>query len=119
MAKRLDEIHCKGIYVQECDMKECEEVICDSCGVRVLHELCDDEGIKVMRDKLRKPEIGEQFARVCQECEIKLNKLGVPTDRPYRTSLITVIKNGEVKRVISTGGRTMTIDKFPLKDLKY
>jgi len=89
----MNEIHCKGNYVRECDMKDCHETICDWCEHRVLHELCNDKGIEVMNEKLRKPVIGEQFARVCWDCADILNKAGIPTSHRKTGDDITYPEN--------------------------
>ena len=93
----LKEIHCKGNYVHECDMVGCHEIICDHCGHRILHELCDKRGLQVMKERLREPEIGEQFAKVCWDCADELNKLGIPTQRWRNMAIVTQYINGEKK----------------------
>ena len=89
----MEEIHCKGNYVQECDMKDCHETICDWCSHRVLHELCNDAGVEVMRDKLIKPKPGTQFAQVCWDCADELNKLGILTAHRAMGEEITYPEN--------------------------
>lgn len=93
----LKQIHCKGNYVHECDMIGCHEAVCDHCGHRVLHELCGKKEIQIMKEKLREPEIGEQFAEICWDCADKLNKLGIPTMRWKNVQIVTEYVNGKKK----------------------
>lgn len=96
----LKQVHCKGNYVHECDMIGCHEIICGHCEHRVLHELCDKKGLQAMKEKLREPEIGEQFATVCWNCADKLNGLGIPTQRWKSIQIVTKYVNGERKEFL-------------------
>lgn len=84
----------KGQYPHKCHMVDCEEIVCDICGARVLHECINDEQIKWLQSTTEKLRIGEQFLEVCYDCAIRVVKQGIPVTMSRRTSRVFVDTNG-------------------------
>ena len=80
----------KGQYPHKCDMLDCNNIVCDMCGARILHECANEEQIKWLQSVLRKLRIGEQFAEVCYDCAKKVVIEGIPVEMSRRTSRVFV-----------------------------
>ncbi|MBA7523096.1 hypothetical protein ES705_15219 [subsurface metagenome] len=76
----MEELTCciiKGQYPHKCDMEDCDDIVCDICGYRVIHESANKEQFEWLQTVMGKSKIYKLFNEVCYDHALEVVKHGI------------------------------------------